>query len=197
MNNNLTYCEVLKRASQTIQNTADQNDRERRIFYSLINTILEAYQHTPTRNRTELNVIMRATQTTPRHTNEETKQENLFLNMGRVKNFIMKENASNQSLRNIILKLKNKNGKKKYTPPKINKPYTLKYFLFFFLTESDKLEAVNWTAEQERRELLKKLKLQFSEILQMVYSLDIMEWQAYELVELFEEIELIYYNFKE
>jgi hypothetical protein len=183
MKANLSYEEALKRASAYLDSLEKKNDNEIHIFYSIINNILNLYKHIDLNNRQELNVVLSLVQTTKRNTTREIKYSNLLLNIGRVKNFIMKESCSESSMNALF----NLFGIK---VPDVNKPYTLRFQSKYETV--DGLHAQSWTAEQHQRELMDYLNIQYAEVFQMVISLNLYDWEVFELLEYFESVNIIY-----
>jgi hypothetical protein len=122
MNNNLTIDEALRKALSHLASLTATNNKERALTYKIINVILTAYRHTPTSHRQELNVITKAIQSTPRNTTEENKVDNLLVNFGRLKNYLMKEHQPETTLKGIICTLKDAKGNGLYSPPTTDKP---------------------------------------------------------------------------
>ncbi len=90
--------------------------------------------------------------------------------------------------RNYITPTKVLNYKEKDS----NKPYSFNYVSKYLIYTGTRhtLHANNWTAEQERRELLHYLHLQLSQLEEGTRQTACEEWQLMETLELVEDLEL-------
>jgi len=153
-----------------------------RIEYFIINKIIDSYV-VINGLTTEIKILKALLQSTPRPEIIGVKKAIRFL---KVRRYQFKRLLKNHHQPIRVFK---------YKQGKANKPYSFNYqSKFKVLTEKQhSLHATNWTAEQERRELLKALDLQPAEVEQLARGNDLQLWEAYELLEYFtaEEIETL------